>query len=330
MNILVTGGAGYIGSHVVKLLGEEKSHNITIIDNLSTGRKKSILYGNLVNIDLSDFVAVENVFKEGNFDAVIHFAAHIVVPESVSDPLKYYMNNTINSTNLIKQAVKYGVKNFIFSSTAAVYGEPAVTVVSESDTPTVPINPYGMSKLMTEFVLRDSGKAYSNFKFVILRYFNVAGADVDGKIGQCFPNATHLIKVAAQTALGQRKNMAIFGSDFNTIDGTGVRDYIHVTDLGRAHLSALKYLANGGDSDIFNCGYGQGFSVKQVIDTMKKISGVDFAVEIAGRRAGDPAALIADNSKILSKLDWKPKYNDLELICKTAYIWEKRILEEGK
>jgi len=284
-----------------------------------------VLYGRLVEIDLSDFKAVEDFFKNERFDAVIHFAAKIVVPESVENPVLYYMNNTVNTIHLVSMCVKYGVGKFIFSSTAAVYGEPEVGVVTENS-PTVPINPYGMSKLMSETVIRDTANAYKGFRFVILRYFNVAGADPDGRIGQCFPNATHLIKVACQTALNARDSMSIFGSDFNTPDGTGVRDYIHVTDLASAHIEALNYLEKGGNSDIFNCGYGHGSSVLEVIKSVKKVSGRDFKVVSSERRKGDPALLIADNTKILKTLKWIPKYQDIDFICKTAYEWEKRLL----
>lgn len=336
MKILVTGGAGYIGSHVVKQLIENTAHDIAVIDNLSTGHKSTIdtldaifaaTRGGKIDFyeeDLKNFDTIETIVKENDFDAVIHFAASIVVPESVSNPLKYYMNNTVNTANLIKLCNEYGIKHFIFSSTAAVYGEPDTPQVTE-ETPTKPINPYGMSKLMSETILRDASKANDAFTHIILRYFNVAGADVQNRIGQSFPNATHLIKVAAQTALGQREKMLIFGDDFDTPDGTGIRDYIHVDDLASAHLVALDYLQNGGNSEIFNVGYGKGYSVKEVIAMMKTVSGVDFAVETTKRRAGDPAMLISDNTKIKSMLPWKPIYEDLHLICETAYKWEKRL-----
>lgn len=323
MRLLVTGGAGYIGSHLVKLIGNIPSHQTTILDNLSTGHRAALLYGDLVQIDLSDTEAVEELLKNGRFDAVIHFAAHIVVPESVADPLKYYMNNTVNTTNLIRLCIKYGVGKFIFSSTAAVYGEPESGVVSETS-PLSPINPYGMSKLMSERVLLDTARAFPDrFKTVILRYFNVAGADPDGRIGQSFPDATHLIKVAAQTVLGQREQLSIFGADFPTPDGTGIRDYIHVSDLAQLHVRALDHLDKGGETDIFNCGYGHGYSVREVLDTMKRVSGVDFKVIEGPRRAGDPAKLIADNAKVLTAWRWKPRYDSLELICRTALDWER-------
>ena len=323
MKVLVTGGAGYIGSHTVKQLGESGKFDITVLDNLSTGFKDSVLFGKLVVGDLSDFGFVENFLATEKFDAIIHFAASIVVPESVTNPLKYYLNNTANTSNLIKAAVNSGVKYFVFSSTAAVYGEPKSESVTE-ESETSPINPYGHSKLMSERVIRDSGTAHKGFKFVILRYFNVAGASVDGKIGQRFPNATHLIKVASETACGKRDFISVFGTDYPTKDGTCVRDYIHVEDLASAHLSALEYLDNGGESDIFNCGYGRGFSVKEVIENVKKASGIDFKVVEGERRAGDPSSLISVNSKILKHLNWKPKYDNLEFICKSAYEWEKK------
>ncbi len=326
MNILVTGGAGYIGSHVVKQLGEQTDHNITVLDNLVTGFRESVLYGKFIEADLSDFELIEKIFKEGNYDAVIHFAASLVVPESVTNPLKYYLNNTANTANVIKQCVNHGVKKFIFSSTAAVYGEPTidkVPVTEESET--APINPYGSSKLMSETVLKDTANAYEDFNYIALRYFNVAGASVDGKIGQSTKDATLLIKVAAETALGKRDKMFIFGEDYPTEDGTCIRDYIHVEDLASAHIKALDYLEETKTSGVFNCGYGHGFSVKEVLETMKKVSGVDFPVEIKDRRAGDPAILISNNSKIRDIMKWEPKYDDLELICKTGLEWEKKI-----
>jgi len=326
MKILVNGGAGYIGSHVVKLLGEEGKHEITVVDNLVTGFKDAILYGDFVKLDLSDYDAVDKLFEERGFDAVIHFAASLVVPESVEDPLKYYMNNTANTTNVIRSCIKHGVNKFIFSSTAATYGEPSAEFIPvKESTPTNPINPYGSSKLMSETVLKDTAFAYDDFKYIALRYFNVAGASVDGKIGQSTKGATHLIKVAAETACGKREKMYVFGDDYDTEDGTCIRDYIHVEDLALAHLKALEYLNEGNDSDIFNCGYGHGFSVLEVLETMRKVSGVDFTAEIKERRAGDPSILISDNTKIKEVMGWEPKYDDLELICKTALEWEKKL-----
>jgi len=324
LKILVTGGAGYIGSHVVKQLGELGRDNLTILDNLSTGFEDAVLYGRLVKADLADFAFVEKFLDEEKFDAIIHFAASIVVSESVTNPLKYYMNNTVNTTNLIRCAVKSGVKSFVFSSTAAVYGEPKEGIVTEESVLS-PINPYGYSKLMSEQVLKDTATAHSAFKFVILRYFNVAGASADGRIGLRSKNATHLIKVSSEAGCGKREKMSVFGADYPTVDGTCVRDYIHIEDLASAHLAALSYLDGGGKSDIFNCGYGRGYSVKEVIGTVKQVSGVDFTVEIAARRAGDPALLVSNNQKILNTLAWKPKYDNLMTICRSAYEWEKSI-----
>ena len=321
-SVLITGGAGYIGSHVVKFLGENTDYNITVIDNLSTGKKEAVLYGDLIEEDLSNFNVISEIFSEKKFDAIIHFAASIIVPESVTDPLKYYSNNTINTIKLLGVALQYKVKYFIFSSTAAVYGIPDKIPIKET-TPVNPINPYGMSKLMSERVLVDTAQANKDFKYIILRYFNVAGASSDGKIGQNFPQATHLIKKAAQTVIGKGGYLEIYGTDYDTPDGTGVRDYIHVEDLAAAHLSALEYLKEGNSSGIFNCGYDKGYSVREVIDTMKKVSGIDFAVKESARRPGDPPILIADNNKILSHLNWRPRFNNLAIICKTALEWEK-------
>jgi UDP-glucose 4-epimerase len=339
MNILITGGAGYIGSHVVKQIIENTDYNVVIIDNLSTGSLKTIKTLNkihqqadkntelaFIEVDLKDFQIIEGIFKTKKFDAVIHFAASIVVPESVKNPIKYYMNNTVNTSNLINLCLKYGVNRFIFSSTAAVYGQPDEIPVKEI-TPTQPINPYGRSKLMIETVLNDAGTAHPEFKYVILRYFNVAGADLKIRIGQRFPNATHLIKVAAEAAVGKRNKMYVFGTNYPTLDGTCIRDYIHVDDLAYAHIKGLEYLTDN-NSNVFNCGYGKGYSVLEVINTMKEVSGVDFKVEYTGRREGDPAILIADNSKILNNLNWKPQHDDLKLICKTALEWEKKLLQE--
>ncbi|MBL4584321.1 MAG: UDP-glucose 4-epimerase GalE [Pseudomonadales bacterium] len=324
MRVLVTGGAGYIGSHVTRQLGEQ-GHDIIVLDNLSTGFERAILYGELVVGDLGDQALLEALFAKHQFEAVLHFAANIVVPESVEFPLKYYRNNTANVLNLLEVCSKYPPKHLIFSSTAAVYGEPDVAVVNEQS-PLVPINPYGASKRMSEQMIMDYAAA-SDLNYVILRYFNVAGADPQARIGQSTPKATHLIKVATETALGQRDGMAVFGTDYPTIDGTCIRDYIHVEDLASAHLAALNYLDSGGDSTVLNCGYGHGASVSEVIETVKRISGVEFLVKLEPRRAGDPAQLIANNSKILATLDWKPKYDDLEFIVKTAYAWQQKCVE---
>lgn len=329
MNILITGGAGYIGSHVVKAFLEQKQHKITILDNLCKGSikainaLKSVGEFEFVKQNLEDLDALEKLFDERKFEAVIHFAAFIEVFESMQNPIKYYQNNTANAINLIAMCQKYGVKNFVFSSTAATYGEPDTPQVTETSAQN-PINPYGKSKLMSEWVLRDTAAANPNFRYAILRYFNVAGASSDGLIGQNYPNATHLIKVATQTILGKRDKMAIFGDDYETRDGTCIRDYIHVEDLANAHLSALEYI-RANDSEIFNVGYGTGFSVKEVIDVAKSVSGVDFKVEIAPRRDGDPACLIANSDKLRTKTSWKPMHDDLKVIISSALNWEKNI-----
>jgi len=323
VNILVTGGAGYIGSHVVKLLGEKTDYNITIADNLSTGFRESVLYGELIVAELSDINFMDSIFKEKKFDAVIHFAANIEVNESVQNPLKYYNNNTVNAIGLIELCIKHNVNKFIFSSTAAVYGDPKHIPVKEDDLK-APLSPYGMSKLMVEMVLHDVAAAEESFKYGILRYFNVAGADGSMRIGQRTPNATHLIKVACQAALGIRDSISIFGTDYNTPDGTGMRDYIHVDDLASAHLALLDYLEDNS-SNIFNCGYGRGYSVREVIEAVKKVSRVDFKVLEQGRRAGDSAKVVAENSRILKMTKWRPMYDNLEYICKTAFEWEKKL-----
>lgn len=328
MNILVTGGAGYIGSHVVKALLEENKHEITIIDNFVKGSEKAIdalrkiSEFEFIQTDLENISKIEEVFATHKFDAVIHFAAYIEVFESTQKPLKYYLNNTANAMNLIALCEKYGVGKFIFSSTAATYGEPETSQVTEQSLQN-PINPYGKSKLMTEWVLKDAALANPNFKYAILRYFNVAGASSDGLLGQNYPNATHLIKVATQTILGKREKMVIFGDDYDTKDGSCIRDYIHIEDLASAHLSVLRYLQNN-DSNIFNVGYGTGFSVKEVVAAAKEVGGVDFKVEIGARREGDPACLIANSDKLKTLTDWKPVKNDLKLIIKSALEWEKK------
>lgn len=331
--ILVTGGAGYIGSHVVKQLLEETNKNIIIIDNLSTGFAHTIdtlqSLGKsrikFYNIDLVNTDAIKQLFKENSIKEIIHFAAFSQVGESMQDPLKYYTNNTVNTTQFIKLAAHYGVEKFVFSSTAAVFGEPnAKDIPINEDLQTNPINPYGSSKLFSEQIIKDAAKVNPNFKYVIFRYFNVAGADTQGLIGECHNPETHLIPLVVKAALKKRESIAIYGNDYNTEDGTCIRDYIHVMDLSDAHIKALDYLESN-DSDTFNCGYGYGYSVKEVIDTVKKVSNVDFKVNIAPRREGDPAVLISDCTKIKEKMNWQPKYNDLELICKTALEWERKL-----
>ncbi len=325
-NILVTGGAGYIGSHVVNLLGQSSDfdYNITVLDNLSTGRKASVLYGELVVESLENLEALDELFTANSFDAVIHFAGSIVVPESVTDPSKYYANNTENSLNLLKQCIKHGVKNLIFSSTAAVYGMGSDGAPCTEEDFLNPINPYGRSKLMTEWMLEDFSKAY-DFNYVALRYFNVAGANVEGKVGQCTPNATHLIKIASECATGKRAKMSLYGTDYSTPDGTCIRDYIHVDDLAQAHLDGLAYLLKGGESQVLNCGYGHGASVREVIAAVKEVSGVDIVVEEVERRLGDAVQLISKADKIRKVLGWKPQYDDLKLIVKTALDWEEKL-----
>lgn len=323
LNILVTGGAGYIGSHTVLQL-IEAGHDVYVLDNLYSGHKWAVHEAaKFFHGDISNTLLVESILRKHQIDSVVHFAGHIVVPESVVNPAKYYENNVVGSLKLIEACENVGVKHFIFSSSAAVYGEPAQVPIAEH-TPVSPINPYGATKLMTEWTLRDMCQASKHgMRYVALRYFNVAGADAQGRLGQATPQATHLIKIACEAATGKRTNMAIFGEDYDTADGTCIRDYIHVEDLANAHLCALDYLAQGGQSQAINCGYGIGYSVKQVVQCVKQVSGVDFTVNIQARRAGDPAQLVAANDKIQSLLGWTPKRNDLELICQSAYEWEK-------
>jgi len=321
MKIFVTGGAGYIGSHVVKMLGEA-GHDVLVYDNLSTGHAWAVLHGRLVVGDLADKPLLSETMQGYQPDAVMHFAAFIQVEESVREPLKYYRNNTANALNLLEAVQAAGVKNLIFSSTAAVYGIPEHNPVNESS-PFMPINPYGMSKVMVENMLKDF-QASCDFNYVSLRYFNVAGADPGGKIGQAYENATHLITRALKTAKGELPKLSIFGTDYPTPDGTCIRDYIHVNDLSAAHICALDFLLTSNKSDIFNCGYGHGYSVREIVKTAKSITGKDFRVEEADRRAGDPPALTADSSKIRSKLLWKPEYDDIEVIIKTAWDWEQK------
>ncbi|WP_363350870.1 UDP-glucose 4-epimerase GalE [Methylocystis echinoides] len=323
MAILVTGGAGYIGSHTVLELIDAGEQPV-VLDDLSTGFRWAVPEGVPLFIgDDGDEALIADIIARHDIKAIIHFAAKIVVPESVADPLGYYLNNTAKARNLIATAVASKVKHFIFSSTAAVYGDPDELPVTE-DATLKPVSPYGRSKLMVEWMLEDVARAH-DLAYVVLRYFNVAGADPKGRSGQSTPNATHLIKVAAQTALGKRDRMQVFGTDYPTPDGTCVRDYIQVTDLARAHLDALRHLRGGGESLIANCGYAHGFSVLEVIEAVKRVSGVDFTVDYAPRRPGDPAAIVASNARARDILGWTPQHDNLDEIVRQALHWEKRL-----
>jgi len=322
MKIFITGGAGYIGSHVVKMLGRE-GHDIVVYDNLSTGHKWAVLAGSLVEGDLADRGLLDRTIRAFEPDAVIHFAASIQVEESVRKPLLYYRNNVAHTLNLLDAMTANDVGFLVYSSTAATYGIPERMPVAE-DAPLKPINPYGSSKVMIERVLADLVQS-CDFRYVALRYFNVAGADPEGRIGQAYKEATHLITRALKTAKGQFEKLLIFGTDYPTPDGTCIRDYIHVNDLSLAHMLALDYLKRGQPSVKMNCGYGHGFSVREVVDAAKRVTGIDFKVEEAPRRAGDPPALIADSSLLRSRTGWVPQHDDLDFIVKTAWEWEKRL-----
>ena len=333
--ILVTGGAGYIGSHTVRQL-VRAGFEVTVIDNLYSGFRWAVdEAADFVEVDVGDYPLVCTLLKEKNFDAVIHFAGHVVVFESVDDPLKYYRNNTVNSQRLIQACRDSGVSRFLFSSTCSVYGEAEGKPLDET-TPLNPINPYARSKLMTEWMLEDTARGRSPngsdspFRYIALRYFNVAGAAVDGSLGQATPEASHLIKVASELACGKRDRMQIFGTDYPTPDGTCIRDYIHVDDLAAAHVRALDYLLAGGDTTVLNCGYGRGYSVRDVVEVMRRVSGRELVAEETERRAGDPPVLIANNRKIRDTLGWTPKYDDLELICRNALEWEARLEDRFK
>jgi UDP-glucose 4-epimerase len=323
--ILVTGGAGYIGSHVVLQLvaaGEQ----VIVLDNLSTGFGNAVIGAELVTGDTGDQELVGRILREQDIDAVMHFAAHTIVPESVADPLKYYRNNTCNTRNLLNACSDAGVRHFIFSSTAAVYGIPDDPLADEQ-TRLAPINPYGTSKLMSEWMLRDLSAA-SAMTHVALRYFNVAGSDPQGRIGQSTRQATLLIKVACEAAVGKRDHVAIFGTDYPTPDGTGIRDYIHVDDLADAHIRALEYLRAGGESTTLNCGYGHGYSVREVLDTVARVDGNPLTIHEEPRRAGDPPVLVARADRVRDVLQWTPQHDDLEFIVRTSLEWERKLLEQ--
>ena len=321
-HILVTGGAGYIGSHVVRQLGEA-GERIVVLDDLSTGFKQAVTYGDLIVGNTGDLSCLRDIFSRFQIDTVMHFAAHTIVPESVAEPLKYYRNNTCASRTLLEAALDAGVEHVVFSSTAAVYGIPEGGVASET-TPTLPINAYGTSKLMTEWMLRDVA-AVNPLRYVALRYFNVAGSDPAGRIGQATPKATLLTKVACEAAVGKRDHVDIFGTDYPTLDGTGVRDYIHVEDLAAAHLKALQYLRGGGQSTTLNCGYGHGYSVREVIGMVEKVAGHSLEKREGPRRAGDPSVLVAEASRIRGTLGWQPEYDDLEAIVTSSLNWERKL-----
>jgi UDP-glucose 4-epimerase len=323
--ILVTGGAGYIGSHVVRQL-VERGERVVVLDNLCSGFRSAVLGAPLVVGDTADREAVTRLLAEHSVATVMHFAAHTIVPESVSDPLKYYGNNTCATRNLLECCDRAGVAHFVFSSTAAVYGIPAEGLARE-DSPTAPINPYGLSKLMSEWMLRDLAAATS-LRYVALRYFNVAGSDPGGRIGHTAPNATLLVKVACQQAAGVRPGISVFGTDYPTPDGTGVRDYIHVEDLAAAHLKSLDYLRAGGASTTLNCGYGHGYSVREVLGTVERVHGKPLTVIEGPRRAGDPPSLVAHAGRIRELLGWQPRFDDIETIVRSQLEWEFRLLRE--
>lgn len=321
-NVLVTGGAGYIGSHVVKMLGERGYYPI-VVDNLSTGNADAVLYGELIEADLADTKGINRIIQRYRPQIIMHLAASIRVDESITDPLKYYNNNTINTLKLLQILIQENVKLFLFSSTAAVYGMPNGTV--DESTPLNPINPYGESKVMCEHLLEDITRAKLDFRYISLRYFNVAGADEDGRIGQNYPEATHLITRALKTAKGEYDHLDIYGTDYDTRDGTCIRDYIHVNDIAEAHLYAINSLRFRPTSAIYNCGYGHGYTVKEVIKCVKQITGADFEVHEVDRREGDPPVLVANSEAIKHELSWQPQHANLKYIIETAWNWEKKL-----
>jgi UDP-glucose 4-epimerase len=326
--VLVTGGAGYIGSHAVLAL-LEAGHPVTVVDDLSTGVREAVPPSvEFVVGDVGDGALMARVLGAGGFDTIMHFAGSIVVPESVADPLKYYRNNTAASRTLIEAAVAARVPRFVFSSTAAVYGVPERLPVTE-DAPTLPINPYGWSKLMTERILADVS-AVTGLRHAVLRYFNVAGADPKGRAGQCTPEATHLIKVAVQAAIGQRAHVDVLGTDWPTEDGTGVRDYIHVSDLAEAHVAVMAWLRRGSSNGTFNCGYGRGASVASVLDAVDRAAATRIDRRVAPRRAGDPPTLIADPARLMRVVGWRPRHDDLDVIVRSALAWEKSLAERSR
>jgi UDP-glucose 4-epimerase len=326
MTVLVTGGAGYIGSHMVQAL-VEAGEGVVVIDNLSTGFSAFLPEGVPLFIgDAGDENLVEGVIASHDVDSIIHFAGSVVVPDSVRDPLAYYRNNTMTTRSLLNAAVKSGIKRFIFSSTAAVYGNPDQVPVPEH-APTRPLSPYGSSKLMTEIMLQDTASAHS-MNYVVLRYFNVAGADPLARIGLATVGATHLLKIAVEAATGQRAKIDVFGTDYPTPDGSCIRDFIHVSDLAQAHRAALAYLQRGGSSVTLNCGYGHGYSVLEAIEAVRRVSGRNFAVQYAPRRPGDIMTMVADTSRIRSTLDWTPQYDDLDTIARHALAWEEKLTRE--
>jgi UDP-glucose 4-epimerase len=324
-SILVTGGAGYIGSHTVLQL-RARGEQVVVLDDLSTGFRQAVLDTPLVVGKVGDRDLVMEVLRTHGVDTVLHFAAHTIVPESVSNPLKYYGNNTCSTRNLLECCVETGVKNFVFSSTAAVYGIPEGSFAAET-APTAPINAYGTSKLMSEWMLRDVA-ASSPLRYVALRYFNVAGSDTTGRIGQATPKATLLVKVACEAAVGKRPHVSIYGTDFPTDDGTGVRDYIHVEDLATAHLDALSYLRKGGTPQVLNVGYGHGYSVREVLKSVERVAGHALNIREEARRPGDPPILVARADRIRSELGWRPKLDDLDTIVRTSLQWEQRLARE--